>query len=205
MDVVETENKHFERRRTSQRRMLEAAAEIIGESGPASLTLAEVGTRAGYSRGLATHHFGSKGAMVETIMRVVADQYLAEVPNPVDDEGDGSPLVPIVDWYFDILADFKPVNRARVILWADAAANRVSDMRGAAQQMDESFREKVSTTLERLRSAGRLPADVDPAGASVVIVGMLRGVALQYLLDDSLEIGVARAQAHRMCAGLLAD
>jgi AcrR family transcriptional regulator len=49
-----------ERRVEAERRLLRAAAELVGEIGPARLTLANVGERAGYSRGLATHHFGPR-------------------------------------------------------------------------------------------------------------------------------------------------
>jgi AcrR family transcriptional regulator len=37
------------------------------------VTLADVGKRAGYSRGLATHHFGSKGAMMQRLVDTVTD------------------------------------------------------------------------------------------------------------------------------------
>src|SRR2546421_53515 len=59
-------------RRTQQQRrdqaetaLLNAAAELAVEHGVRSLTLARVGERAGYSRGIVTHHFGSKQALLE--------------------------------------------------------------------------------------------------------------------------------------------
>ena len=54
-----------ERRTEAEQRLLAAAAQLISETGPASMTLAKVGERAGYSRGLATHHFGSKAALMQ--------------------------------------------------------------------------------------------------------------------------------------------
>jgi AcrR family transcriptional regulator len=53
-----------QRRIEAERRLVRAAAELVGEIGPARVTLANVGERAGYSRGLATHHFGPKGALM---------------------------------------------------------------------------------------------------------------------------------------------
>src|SRR5947209_1778026 len=61
-------------RRTQQQRrdqaeaaLLNAAAELIVEDGVHSLTLARVGERAGYSRGLVTHYFGSKQALLQRL------------------------------------------------------------------------------------------------------------------------------------------
>ena len=58
-------------RRTQQQRrdqaetaLLNAAAELAVEHGVRSLTLARVGERAGYSRGIVTHHFGSKQGLI---------------------------------------------------------------------------------------------------------------------------------------------
>jgi AcrR family transcriptional regulator len=49
-----------ERRAAARDRLLQAAAELIAECGLPAVTLAQVGERAGYSRGIANHHFGTK-------------------------------------------------------------------------------------------------------------------------------------------------
>src|SRR3954447_5205420 len=64
-----------ERRNDAEQRLLAAAAELIGEIGPAGVTLANIGERAGYSRGLASHYFGSKGAMMQRLVDSVSDEF----------------------------------------------------------------------------------------------------------------------------------
>src|SRR5262245_29958329 len=64
-----------QRRSEAEQGLITAAAEIIGESGPASLTLAKVGERAGYSHGLAAHYFGSKGALIARVAEAVSRQF----------------------------------------------------------------------------------------------------------------------------------
>jgi AcrR family transcriptional regulator len=64
-----------ERRTEAERRLVAAAAELVGEIGPSRVTLANVGERAGYSRGLATHHFGSKGALMQRLVDTVTVQF----------------------------------------------------------------------------------------------------------------------------------
>ena len=63
------------RRTEAERRLIAAAAEMVGEVGPSKVTLANVGERAGYSRGLATHHFGSKGALMQRLVEAVTHQF----------------------------------------------------------------------------------------------------------------------------------
>ena len=48
-------NRHKERSELSTRRLLDAAGELIVEGGYEAMTLAAVGERAGYSRGLPAH------------------------------------------------------------------------------------------------------------------------------------------------------
>src|SRR5580700_10998436 len=53
-----------ERRNRSEDALLDAAAELVAERGVPGASLASIGGRAGVSRGLPTHHFGSKDALV---------------------------------------------------------------------------------------------------------------------------------------------
>ena len=53
----------------SERRTLEAAVELMGERGFEKTTLAAIGEAAGYSRGLATHLFGSKADLFAEVIR----------------------------------------------------------------------------------------------------------------------------------------
>jgi len=64
-----------QRRAEAEHRLVAAAAELVGEIGPSRVTLASVGERAGYSRGLATHHFGSKGALMQRLVEAVTHQF----------------------------------------------------------------------------------------------------------------------------------
>lgn len=60
-----------ERREASEQRLLVAAAELIAEEGFAAASLQRIGERAGYSRGLASQHFGSKDGLVSALIAAV--------------------------------------------------------------------------------------------------------------------------------------
>ena len=186
-----------ERRAEAERRLVQAAAELVGEVGPSRVTLANVGERAGYSRGLATHHFGSKGALMQRLVDTVTVQFRDAIvegaSDSVLDQATG-----LVHTYFEVLADLRPVNRARLVLWADAVATDSADVRHAMVSADREFREELAKRFEHGVSAGEVPSSVDPDGLAAVVVGMLRGVALQSLLDDDVDLDACRNEIEQL-------
>ena len=66
-----------ERRQKSEQALLDAAAALIAERGVEQTSLARIGESAGTSRGLPTHHFGSKDALVARLARRSQDRVLA--------------------------------------------------------------------------------------------------------------------------------
>src|ERR1700760_1516094 len=58
-----------ERREETERKVVAAATALIAEHGSRALTLAEVGEAAGYSRGIVSHHFGSRENLLRAVMR----------------------------------------------------------------------------------------------------------------------------------------
>jgi AcrR family transcriptional regulator len=192
-----------ERRAEAERRLVQAAAELVGEIGPARVTLANVGERAGYSRGLATHHFGSKGALMQRLVDAVTLQFREAIfdesqSHSAIDEGLG-----LVRTYFQVISNLQPVNRARLVLWADAVAAGSPDVRPAMIAADREFREAVSKILERGVVTGEFPDSVDPQGLATVIIAMLRGVALQSLLDDQVDLEACRTEIEQLLTNRL--
>ena len=51
--------------------MLAAAVDLILEHGTDKTTLAAIGEKAGYSRGLATYRFGSKAGLYDTLCKSI--------------------------------------------------------------------------------------------------------------------------------------
>ena len=196
--MSESRRTQEERRTDAEQRLLTAAAELIAEAGPSGVTLANIGERAGYSRGLATHHFGSKGAMMQRLVDSVTSGFRQEVfvesaSDSVLDEALG-----LVRAYFRELAQPRPANRARLVLWADAVAAGAPDVRAAMLESDRSFRDELAKRIERGVSSGEFPKPVNASAAATVIIGMLRGVALQSMLDDELDLDACRMEIEQV-------
>jgi len=196
--VSELRRTQEERRTDAEQRLLAAAAELIAEVGPSGITLANVGERAGYSRGLATHHFGSKGAMMQRLVDSVTSEFHEEVIVESASETVLDQALGLVRAYFHELAEPRAANRARLVLWADAVATGAPDIRTAMLASDRAFRDELAKRIECGVATGEFAGSVDPRAATTVIIGMLRGVALQSMLDDEIDLDACRVEIERV-------
>ncbi|MBW0019907.1 MAG: TetR/AcrR family transcriptional regulator [Mycobacterium sp.] len=187
-----------ERRADAEHRLLDAAAELITEIGPARITLANIGERAGYSRGLATHHFGSKGAMMQRLVDAVTAQFRAAVFANSQSDSVLDEALGLIDTYFAALAHPAPINRARLMLWADAVVAGSPEVAPTMLAADREFRDELTKLIQRGIASRQFADSVNPDGLATAVVGMLRGIALQHLLDPQVDLGAARAEAERL-------
>jgi len=172
-------------RRTQQQRrdqaeaaLLNAAAELIIEDGVHSLTLARVGARAGYSRGLVTHYFGSKQALLQRLAHATQSGFVPGL--------DGAPpgldrLLRLIGGYIAALGSLRMPNRAFLLLWAEAATD--PELAPIFRERDDAFRADLRDDVQAGIADGAIRPDVTAAEVAVEVVGQLRGIALQRLLD----------------------
>ena len=169
-----------ERRATAETALLDAASALVVESGVGSLTLARVGERAGYSRGIVTHHFGSKQALVDALARRVQAGYVTGL----DAMAPGlERLLALVEGYVALLSDATDANRAFLLLWVEAAS--APELTPIFVERDAGFRAELCEDLAAGLADGTVAPDVDPADTAVAVVGQLRGIALQRLVDPA--------------------
>ncbi|WP_030743154.1 TetR/AcrR family transcriptional regulator [Streptomyces sp. NRRL F-5135] len=167
-----------ERRDQAESALLNAAAELVVEQGVRSLTLARVGERAGYSRGIVTHHFGSKGELLNRLARGTQTGF---VPG-LDGLPPGSDrLLRLIDGYIGALGQDGVASRAFLVLWAEAATD--PELAPVFRERDEAFRADLCEDVQAGIEDGTLRGDLVPAEVAVAIVGQLRGIGLQRLLD----------------------
>jgi AcrR family transcriptional regulator len=169
-----------ERRDQAEAALLNAAAELVVEHGVRALTLARVGEQAGYSRGIVTHHFGSKQSLLERLARATQTGFvpgIGALPPGLDR------LSRLIDGYVGALGGMQVLNRAFLLLWAEAAT--ASELAPIFRERDDAFRADLREDVDAGIADGTVRADVDPAGVAVAIVGQLRGIGLQRLLDPA--------------------
>jgi AcrR family transcriptional regulator len=174
-------------RRTQQQRrdqaeaaLLNAAAELVVEEGVHSLTLARVGERARYSRGLVTHYFGSKQALLQRLAHATQTGFvpgLGGLPAGIDR------LLRLIDGYIGSLGQLKMMNRAFLLLWAEAATT--SELARIFRERDEAFRADLREDVVAGIADGVVRPDVAADDVAIAVLAQLRGIALQRLVDSS--------------------
>jgi hypothetical protein len=68
---------------------------------------------------------------------------------------------------------------------------------------DRDFRKALVAGIQRGVTDGEWPSDVDPHGLASVIIAMLRGTALEALLDDQVDLGACRTEIEKLLAARL--
>lgn len=173
-----------ERRTVAEARLLAAAREIVARKGWVGMTLAEVGEAAGYSRGLAAHHFGSKPALLRALAAHINDNFMQELDlSPPVGEGMAS-LLSFVDVYLGRTDGRWTNTRALLVLMAEATTDD-SETGESLARYNQSVIDFLALHFHVAVSAGEMRVDVDPVTCAAIVLGALRGVMLQSLLKNS--------------------
>jgi AcrR family transcriptional regulator len=187
-----------ERRAQSERRLLDAATQLIAEQGFSKTTLAQIGAKAGFSRGLVNERFGSKDQLV----RVLADefqtyfQYDRLVPALEQQHGLEALLITI-DTYLDSVVRSEHLGRAYYELLGESIG-LVPEIHATFVEADQLLRAAVERTIQSAIRAGDVPADIDAKAFAVFIVALLRGTVMQWLLDPTgFDLSAVRAVIRR--------
>lgn len=190
-----------ERRAEAEQRLLEAAAALIGEVGPSRVTLATIGERAGYSRGLVSFHFGSKPALMERLVTTVTERYRDALLEERTSGSTMDELLGLVRAHFKLVSALSVMHRAGLVLWADAVATPTTDVRPAMLEADRLFRADITKGIERGIAAGECSPAVDPTALATVLASALRGIAHTAMLDDSVDLDACRTEVEQLLTG----
>lgn len=183
-DPTPVRRTQVERRAAAEARLLAAAREIVARKGWVGMTLAEVGEAAGYSRGLAAHHFGSKPALLRALAAHINDNFMRELDlSPPVSEGMAS-LLSFVNVYLGRTDGRWTNTRALLVLMAEATTDD-SETGESLARYNQSVIDFLALHFRAAISAGEMRQGVDPATCAAIVLGALRGVMLQSLLKNS--------------------
>jgi AcrR family transcriptional regulator len=169
MDHVTVDHRtQQQRREKAEAALLNAAAELVVEDGVQSLTLARIAERAGYSRGLPTHYFGSKRVLLQHLARASQAGYVPGLS--------GAPgldrLLRLIDGYIGALG----------LLWAEATTN--AELAEIFRERDEAFRADLRQDVIAGIADGTIRPDTSADEVAVAVLAQLRGIGLQRLVDS---------------------
>jgi AcrR family transcriptional regulator len=174
---------HAVRREEAEERMVKAAVQIVAERGLESLTLAECGEAAGYSRGLAPHYFGSKEGLITAIANHIVDDFIVRQssarPNRVGLAG----LLDNVAYYIE--SGRSNVITLRAFHAVLASALKQTPLSDAIAKLNRnsvySFTKMIRSGVER----NEIRADINPRAQASLILTTMRGMLTLWLLDPN--------------------
>jgi len=105
-----------ERTALSDRLLVGAAIALLIERGIGGTTLIAIGERAGYSRGLVTHRFGSKAGLLAHVHDTVASHWIERVQSRVGGAVGVEALQRVVDALYEFIAEAPDEIRAMYLL-----------------------------------------------------------------------------------------
>jgi AcrR family transcriptional regulator len=190
--------KQAERRALSERRLLDAATQLIAEQGFSKTSLAQIGEKAGYSRGIVNERFGSKSELVHALAAEFQTYFAHDQLEPALANKHGlEALLVTVDTYLDAIVTSEHLGRAYYGLLGESIG-LVPEIHATFVEADRALRAGVEHTVLSAVRAGEMPRDVDAKAFAVFIVGLLRGVVLQWLLAPAgFDLAAVRVEIRR--------
>lgn len=183
------------RSKLSTRRLLEAAGELIAERGYEQASLAAIGERAGYSRGLVTTRFGTKEGLLTVLMERITSDWVGQKVLP---EIEGLLGLDAMLKYLDTVIDqLERDPEALRTLWALSfeAVRPTSPLRERFEPYHESIIATIETFLRTGVEDGSIEPSIDPEAEALLYAATLRGMAYHWLFvgDDKQAIGLFHA------------
>jgi AcrR family transcriptional regulator len=185
-----------ERRRASDARMLRAAMTIIAQKGAAGASLAEIGVAAGFSRGLPAERFGTKAAFLHALMDFMEGWFAERLRKAMGDKTGMAAVRARIDAHIDSACASPVATAALYSLFVESLC-AIPELQPRTRALSASFHDGFRDHLGQARRNGELRAGVDCTKMANILVGMLRGLIIQSLLEgDAARLAANRAQIH---------
>jgi AcrR family transcriptional regulator len=166
-------------------KLLDTAAELIGEVGYDRMTLAAIGDRAGYSQGLVTGRFGSKeGLLWALIERMVVDWRHELVLPALKDLAGRDALHHVTAELRKSWSRRQSSMRAVYMLMFEGLLS-IGMLSERMATLHRDTRIEIAEAVQRGIDRGIVASSVDAGIVARLFVGALRGSAYQHLLDPA--------------------
>lgn len=186
-DIRPRSRTQAERAALSDRRMTEAAIRLLVTEGVGGTTLRAIGAESGYSRGLATHRFGSKAGLFRHVLRYVSAEWVARVEKAVGEKIGADALTAVVDVQYHFIKDAPNELRAMYILWM-ASGDPASEFKTNVADVHRAQRADVRRWVEAGQEAGTVRSDLSAMRVSEQFVALLLGITFQWLVNPKMPL-----------------
>ena len=178
---------HAERRHLSQKKLIESALAIAADEGVTAATFDAIGSRAGYSRGLASQKFGSKQAFMSAVIDHLHEdrrtsQDFAKLKNMRGLEA----LLAFVSVHLCALTERKEARSYWVFLAGSVAD--LTEMRALFAEAHDRSKIEIMELFARGQKDGSIRTGIDAEAAALMIGSLVVGISMQSLVDPNMDL-----------------
>jgi AcrR family transcriptional regulator len=189
-----TRRSQAERRRESERKLLDAAAAVVAERGSAKASFAEIAAAAGQSPSNPHYLFGSKANLLEALVAEFADRYSDEVVGSIADATGLDAIVRVVTMFVRSLRRPLTMTKAFYVLLGESLST-APDLRPGLNEYHRWLQGLVAGWITQGIDEGDIRSDLDVDAAAAHIVGTVRGIGFLVLNDpDAYDLGALEAE-----------
>ncbi len=171
-----------ERSARSDRAMLDAAIELILEHGTEKTTLAAIGEKAGYSRGLATYRFGTKAALFDEVCKSIGRRWLKYLQAGVGDKTGIDAMLAALNAFFRFLSDSPREARVLHILYCGAASPN-SEYQETSRSIHQRQVNDVANWVRAGIADGSIRNDADAVNVATQYVAYTTGITYLWMIN----------------------
>jgi len=162
--------------------MTAAAVELIAERGVAGTTLAAIGEAAGYSRGLATHRFGSKAGLLRHVIKRVSREWLRRLDLAVGAQVGLPALEAALDTQLGFIREAPNDVRVMYLLWFQSIEPN-AEYRPNVAEVHRQQRETVAGWISEGQARGLIDATIDARRVAEYFCGAAAGLVFHWLVS----------------------
>ncbi len=172
-----------ERKAESERQIIRAALKLFAEQGYMRTTLNQIGQEAGYPGGLVSHRFGSKEGLLQAVVSHITGRFsVDQMGSAIEQNSAEASLKNYLEIYIREVTVREGRMRTMYVIMGEALA-AVPEIQQDIANLNKGVRNVLAEIVQRGIDNGEFSKEVDAQTAAVLILGMLRGVVMQYLAD----------------------
>ncbi|MFB9965374.1 TetR/AcrR family transcriptional regulator [Sinosporangium siamense] len=177
----------------TRKALLHAALEVFAERGFNGASLADITARAGVTRGAAYHHFRDKSALYLSTLSELWDEATGRIWAEL--EGDAPPADRLRAFLVRFITEMEADPVVRRLLSVTILANEAVPVHDTGMADKRAATKEQTARLTTLFAESGLPLrpGVAPETAALTVISALNGVAITWLMDQSLFSPAAQA------------
>jgi len=176
-----------ERTALAEEKMVEATIELLNTVGLSGTTLIAIGERAGYSRGLASHHFGSKSGLYRKVLKHITSVWTEELECNLEGKTGLAAILAALDAHRDHMLHFPKHARAMIILWS-GSYEPSSEFKPNVIEFHRLQREAAAAWVVAGKKSGEIGKDVSPESFAEQFYASLLGLNYQWLVNPEIDL-----------------